>query len=103
MGRRSKLEIMVKVLEIIQKGERKPTRIMYGANLSWNLLCSTLDSLVSQELVEILDPSEHKHKRDKRTSTEYILTAKGLSVLKYFNNARTLLDTRGKVNQFQFS
>jgi len=101
--RRSKLEIMINVLNLIQSGESKPTRIMYGANLSWKLCSSILDSLVSQDLVAIIDRSESFRKRDKRTNTEYMITQKGLSVVRYFHTANTLMGTKEKFNPFQLT
>lgn len=103
MGRRSKLEIMINVLNVIQDGETKPTRIMYGANLSWKICSEILDSLVSQELVETIDISESTRRRDKRTNTMYLITPKGQNVLRYFHTAKTLMGTKPKFNPFQIS
>jgi predicted transcriptional regulator len=103
LGRRSKLEIMINVLNVIQDGESKPTRIMYGANLSWKICSDILDSLVSQELVETMDTSESKRKRDKRTSIVYSITPKGQNVLRYFHTAKTLMGTKEKPSLFQIT
>ena len=103
MTRRSKLEIMINVLNLIQSGESKPTMIMYGANLSWKLCSGILDSLVSQDLVAIIDRSESIRKRDKRTNTEYMITQKGQSVIRYFYTANTLIGTEEKFNPFQLA
>jgi predicted transcriptional regulator len=89
VARRSKLEVYMDVLWVIKGGTRKPTRIMYGANLSWKPLQSVLKSLVSQDLITELDASNN---RDKRTNTVYELTQKGENVIKYFNQARHLLE-----------
>ena len=68
-NRRSKLEININILEEIKRGVTIPTRIMYGANLSWKPLQQTLKNLVAQELiVEEMDESG-----DKRTKTSYQL------------------------------
>jgi len=103
MGRRSKLEIMINVLNVIQDGETKPTRIMYGANLSWNICSEILDSLVSQELIEIIDISESIRKRDRRTNTVYNITPKGQNVLRYFHTAKTLMGKKEKFNPYQIT
>jgi predicted transcriptional regulator len=103
MGRRSKLEIMINVLNVIQDGETKPTRIMYGANLSWKICSEILDSLVSQELVEIIDISESTRKRDRRTNTVYKITPKGQNVLRYFHTAKTLMGKNEKFNPYQIT
>ena len=103
MGRRSKLEIMVRVLNVIQNGEKKPTRIMYGANLSWKICSELLDSLVSQGLVESTDTSESRRKRDKRTNKEYWITSKGQNVVRYFHTAKRLMGIDEKINPFQIT
>ena len=87
--RRSRLEVHLDVLYTIRNGVKKPTRIMYGANLSWKPLQRVLNSLVRQDLVMEIDPMDPK---DKRSSVCYDLTQKGESVLSYFNKARALLE-----------
>ena len=88
-NRRSKLEIYLDVLKVIKEGTTKPTRIMYGANLSWKLLQGILSSMVAQDLIEEVDVSES---RDKRTNKVYMVTAKGDSVIRYFDRAKGLID-----------
>ena len=87
--RRSRLEVHLDVLYTIRNGVRKPTRIMYGANLSWKPLQRVLASLIRQDLVIEVEPV---NPRDKRTSVCYDLTQKGENVLGYFNKARALLE-----------
>jgi len=87
--RRSKLEIYLDVLWIIKDGTRKPTRIMYGANLSWKPLQRILNSMASQELIREVDV---RGGRDKRTSRCFEITQKGENVIKYFNRAKDLLE-----------
>ena len=87
--RRSRLEVHLDVLYTIRNGVKKPTRIMYGANLSWKPLQRVLNSLIHQDLVMEVEPENPK---DKRTSVCYSLTQKGENVLSYFNKARALLD-----------
>ena len=94
---------MINVLNVIQSGETKPTRIMYGANLSWKICSEILDSLVSQELVETMDTSESIRKRDKRTSTEYKITSKGQNVIKYFNQAKGLINIKQSIPVYQMT
>lgn len=93
--RRSKLEIYLDVLWIIKNGTKKPTRIMYGANISWKPLKRILKSLVSQGLIREVDAREN---RDKRTSTYYELTQKGDNVIRYFNRAKSLLELEEAIN-----
>ncbi len=87
--RRSKLEIYLDVLWIIKNGTKKPTRIMYGANLSWKPLQRILMSMVSQGLIVEVDTRDN---RDKRTNTCYEITQKGENVVKYFNRAKDLIE-----------
>ncbi|MFB0543857.1 MAG: winged helix-turn-helix domain-containing protein [Candidatus Bathyarchaeia archaeon] len=86
--RRSKLEIYLDVLWVIKSGTDKPTRIMYGANLSWKPLQKILDSMVSQGLIAEI---EFGGRGDKRTTKTYKITQKGENVIKYFNRAKELL------------
>jgi predicted transcriptional regulator len=88
-SRRSKLEIYLDVLKVIKQGTNKPTRIMYGANLSWKLLQNILSSLVDQSLIVEIDTSDS---RDKRTNTIYDITNKGESVIRYFERAKGLIE-----------
>ena len=88
-NRRSKLEIYLDVLKVIKEGTTKPTRIMYGANLSWKLLQVVLNSMANQDLIEEIDVSTS---RDKRTNTVYQITTKGDSVIRYFHRAKELIE-----------
>jgi predicted transcriptional regulator len=88
-NRRSKLELYLDVLDVIKEGTIKPTRIMYGANLSWKLVQDILSSLVTQGLIDETDLSTS---RDKRTNRVYHITQKGESVIKYFNQAKKLIE-----------
>jgi predicted transcriptional regulator len=87
--RRSKLEIYLDVLRVIKGGVQKPTRIMYGANLSWKPLQQVLRSLLDQGLIMEIDVSDGG---DKRTSKHYEITQKGENVLRYFDRARRLIE-----------
>jgi len=73
--RRSRLEIYLDVLSVIHTGKTKPTRIMYGSNLSWMPLKEVLDSLIEQGLIEV---------EVENNSKRYHITPKGLRVLGYF-------------------
>jgi len=88
-NRRSKLEIYLDVLKVIKEGTQKPTRIMYGANLSWKLLQGILSSMAAQDLIVEVDASDSK---DKRTNKYYEITTKGDSVIRYFDRARGLIE-----------
>jgi len=87
MPRRGKVEIYVEVLEIIMKGEVKPTRIMYSANLSWKVSQNVLNNLITQRL--IMENAEPAGK--DRNVKRYEITESGMNVLKYFRKATTAL------------
>jgi len=80
----------LEVLEQIYSGVNKPTRIMYGANLSWSILNSILDSLVEQELIRV--EKDEANLRNNRTIKMYYLTDKGMITLKYFTRSKNLLN-----------
>ena len=86
-NRRSKLEIYIDILEEINNGVTIPTKIMYGANLSWKPLQQILKSLVYQELIGEYTTEDG----DKRTKKAYKLTEKGINVLRYFKKAKELV------------
>jgi len=88
-NRRSKLEIYLDVLKVIKNGKTKPTRIMYGTNLSWKLLQDALSNMIDQGLIERIDVSNGN---DKRTNTIYRVTGKGENVIRYFENAKALIN-----------
>ena len=85
--RRSKLEIMLTVLRAVSEGEHKPTKIMYAANMSWNLTQRVFADLVDQGLLEM-----HEVPRGDRSIRRYEITEKGRSVLAYFTEANALLN-----------
>jgi len=77
----------VDVLTEIKCGTCLPTQIMYGANMSWNPLKKTLDTLVAKGFID--EQSIDGNKISKRS---YILTEKGGNVLKYLKNVNKILD-----------
>jgi predicted transcriptional regulator len=87
-GRRSRFEIYVDVLIEIMNGAKKPTKIMYGANLSYKPLKNIIQSLLDQGLLEE-DPKKIK---DKRTKVIYRLTQKGVNVVRYYSKAKDLVE-----------
>jgi predicted transcriptional regulator len=87
-GRRSRFEIYVDVLIEIMNGAKKPTKIMYGANLSYKPLKNIIKSLLDQGLLEE-DPKKIK---DKRTKVIYRLTQKGVNVVRYYSKAKDLVE-----------
>lgn len=73
MFRRSRLTIYFEVLEAIERGSEKKTWIMYGANLSWNLLNEILEHLIKSGFVRVQGKSERL----------YRLAGKGIRALSY--------------------
>jgi len=74
MVRRSRLEIYFDVLEAVERGVHKPTRIMYSTNLSWKTLHEVISVLTSKDFI-----SEEEVKNSKR----YRVTEKGRNALLY--------------------
>jgi len=85
--RRSKLDLVLGVLRIVNKGVTKPTRIMYAVNLSWKPTQNILQSLVEQNMLEL-----DTDRLGKRSRKCYSLTDKGLGVINYFDGAKHLLN-----------
>jgi len=75
MVRRSKMEIYIDILHVISEGNRKPTHVMYRANLSWARLMKHLRFLQSQDLLTIVQGGGVER---------YEITEKGRDVLSYF-------------------
>ena len=83
--KRSKLEIYLEILKVVSKGTDKPTRIMYKTNLSWKPLMTALESVLEQGLLR---------RNEKGTHSAYEITDKGKNVLKYFREAKELIEIR---------
>ncbi|RLG08920.1 MAG: hypothetical protein DRN64_04535 [Thaumarchaeota archaeon] len=81
--KRSRLEIYLDVLRAIRKGVNKPTRIMYKTNLSWKPLQEILESMTSQEIIKKIEVNKRK---------KYVITEKGLNVLRYFEEMMELIN-----------
>ena len=81
--KRSRLEICIDILRVLKKGERKPTRIMYKTNLSWKPLQEILESMTSQEIIKKIEVNKRK---------KYVITEKGLNVLRYFEEMMELIN-----------
>lgn len=77
------------ILSSVHKGEEKPTRIMYSANLSWKVAQNILGSLVDQGLLREIEVAD-----SKRSKRRYEITEKGVNVLRYFDRARKLIDVK---------
>ncbi len=80
--RRSSMEVMCDILEVVSGGMERPTHIIYRANISWKVLNTCLVTLVSKGLVA----KENDGKRDI-----YQLTANGYSALALYRDLRSRL------------
>jgi predicted transcriptional regulator len=85
-SRRSRLDIILNILNAVKEGVDKPTRIMYATNLSWKPTQNILENLTRQGLLRDVGGEE-----GKRTKVRYQLTEKGMDVIRYFDKARDLL------------
>ena len=89
-ARRSRFEIYVDILNEIMGGVDKPTKIMYGANLSYKPLKEILRSMLDQGLITENAGSS----KDKRTKVTYELTTKGVNVVRYYSKAKNLVEIK---------
>ncbi len=89
-GRRSRFEIYVDILTEVMNGSNKPTKIMYGANLSYKPLKKILQSMLDQGLIDERDGTS----KDKRTKVTYEVTQKGMNVVRYYSKAKNLIEIK---------
>lgn len=84
--RRSKLEIYLDILGVIQSGENKPTRIMTKTNMAWSQIQEEFLDLAERGLILVTDAQDFgpRRKRDKRSKYNYHLTKQGENILRYF-------------------
>ena len=79
------MEIYIDILDAVSRGNQRPTRIMFKANLSWLILQDALDYLLSSGLLE---------ERAEKGRRVYGVTQKGLQVLMDFNRVLCVTETR---------
>ena len=86
--RRSKMEMYIDILKVLaQHGPLKLTHVMYKANVNCSVLKENLDFLIAQNLIE----EKVTVKKRNKTKTSYIITEKGRTVIKYFNEVNIAL------------
>ena len=84
--RRSKLEMYIDILKVLaHRGPLKLTHIMYKANVNCSVLKEYLEFLIRQNLVE--------EKTIGKKRIVYAITQRGITVLKYFRELKTMLPT----------
>lgn len=82
--RRSKLEMYIDILKVLsQRGPLKLTHIMYKANVNCSVLKQYLQFLMRQNLVE--------ERTVGKKRVVYAITQRGITVLKYFRELKTVL------------
>ena len=86
---------MMNVLDAINSGEKKASRIMLHANLSWTQLKKTLEQLIDEGHIMMVDVSKLKRGKDKRSSTFYNITSNGQFMLKFLRTANELFALEG--------
>ena len=86
IGKRSRLEIYLDVLEKVSRGVSRPTNIMYKCNLSWRPLQEVLKSLIEKGLIEEIEHRNHKY---------YTITEKGKGILIYLEKLILMLHSSG--------
>jgi predicted transcriptional regulator len=83
------MEIYIAILEAVAKGKRKPTHIMYRANLTWTRLNKHIDLLISKGLLNEEENDGH---------AVFSLTQRGKDVLRYYVEIkRNLLYTKNVI------
>jgi predicted transcriptional regulator len=81
------MEIYIDILKAVAEGKKKPTHIMYRANLSWTRLRRYIDFLISQDLLQ---------EKVNEGSSIFLLTLKGKDVIGYFKRIEGELYTKKK-------
>ncbi|RLI31536.1 hypothetical protein DRO51_03640 [Candidatus Bathyarchaeota archaeon] len=87
---RSKIKIYVDMLEVIRRegGEAKPTKILYGANLSYDRFQKYISQLKEKEfIVEV--------KKNDGKILSYKLTDKAYNFLEEFKKVKRFIDAFG--------
>ena len=81
------MEIYIDILKAVAEGKKKPTHIMYRANLSWTRLKRYIDFLINQGLLQ---------EGINDDASVFILTTKGKDVIGYFKRIEGELYTKNK-------
>lgn len=86
--RRSKMEMYIDILKVMAKnGPLKLTHVMYKANVNCSVLKQNLEFLIQQNLIE----EQITVKKRNKTKISYAITARGRTVIKYFNEVNRAL------------
>lgn len=91
MSKRNRIEIINDILaSIMEKGEIKPTHLLYKSNLSHTLLKVYLQELMEKDMIK-----EVKEVTKKREQSYYTLTEKGSKFLEKFKKMKEFEETFG--------
>jgi len=85
---RSKLKIFFDMLSVVveEGGKARPTRILYGANLSYDRLQKYLDELKKRGLLE---------ERKEGDATFYVITERGCAFVREFKKIEAFANAFG--------
>jgi len=81
------MEIYIDILKAVAEGRRKPTHVMYRANLPWTRMKKHIEFLLAQNLLV---------EEENEGSQVYALTARGKEVLEYHKRVELYLFERKK-------
>ena len=87
MSRRSRLDMYIATLAEIKSGTKLPTRIMFGANLSWVTLQKILERLIINGFIE-----NQQIEGNNKTKNLYTITDKGNHVFGYITRINEIID-----------
>ena len=90
MKRRSRLEILIEILESSTE-DIKPSGLMTAANLSWQPMIQYIGELKSKGLIEEIEIEEKERKKDKRLKIKYRTTIKGTNIVRTFNEVKKVV------------
>jgi len=85
--RRSRFDIYLEILRLIHSGVNKPTRVMYGTNLSWIAFIKWTNAMIDLGLLvkkSTIPEDGFESRKRKRSKSCFELTDKGLSTIHYF-------------------
>lgn len=89
------MEMYVDILRVLaRRGPLKLTHIMYKANVNCSVLKQLLDFLVRQNLIE----EQASSRKRKKTRVVYVITERGLTVLRYFRELNRALQITEEVS-----
>ncbi len=78
------MEMICDILKVVSAGPTKPTHILYKANMSWKVLSSYLDYLISAGMLDKVGAEGGKR-------SIYTLTVKGKRVLRLYDGLKESL------------